>query len=160
MPTRIPSATPTKKPTPTPYIETGMDKKKMFKVLRIIDGDTIEVAIRGKTEKLRLLSIDTPESVDPRTPVQCFAKEATSKLGGFISNKFVKLVDDKQQGNRDKYLRLLRYVYVGDLFVNKEMVRLGYAFSYKQYPTKYLEEFNKLEKQAREKGLGLWNVCK
>ena len=139
------------------YWLTELEKQKMFKVLRVIDGDTIEVSIRGNTEKLRLLSIDTPESVDPRKPVQCFAKEATTKLSGFVANKYVKLVDDQQQGNRDKYSRLLRYVYDGKLFVNREMVRLGYAFSYKQYPTKFLEEFNKLEREARSKNIGLWS---
>lgn len=162
MPTRIPTLRPTRIPTPTktPYVETAMDKQKMFKVTRVIDGDTIDVSIRGKVERVRLLAIDTPETVDPRKPVQCFGKEASNKLKSIVNGKFVKLVDDKSQGNRDKYQRLLRYVYDGKVFVNAEMVKQGYAFSYKQYPTKYLEEFNKLEKEAREKNLGLWNACK
>ncbi len=155
--TPAPTRVPTLKPTPTPYIETDMDKKKMFKVIKVIDGDTFDISIRGKTERVRLLAIDTPESVDPRMPVQCFSKEATVKLQSLINNKFIKLIDDRAQGNRDKYKRLLRYAYDNNLFINREMVVQGYAFSYKQYPTKYLKEFNELEKQAREKNIGLWS---
>jgi len=153
----------TKKPviTPVPYIETELDKQKLFKVARIVDGDTIKVNIRGKIESIRLLAIDTPETVDPRKPVQCFGKEATNKMKSFVTGKYVKLTDDKTQGNRDKYNRLLRYVYLDNgTFVNAEMVKQGYASSYKQYPTKYLNDFNNLEKQARENNLGLWSSCK
>ncbi len=114
IPTRIPTRIPT--PTPTKYIETELDRQKMFKVVSIIDGDTIDVRIRGVIERV-------------------------------------------SQGNRDKYKRLLRYVYDGNVFVNREMVAQGYAFSYRQYPTKYLEAFNLLEKRAREMSLGLWGAC-
>ena len=149
----------TRKPTPTPYIESDSDKKKMFLVTEVIDGDTIRVKVRGKSESVRLLAIDTPETKDPRKPVQCFSNEATKKMQSFVSGKYVKLVDDKAQGNRDKYQRLLRYVYDGKTFINRELVAQGFAFSYKQYPTKYLNEFNRLEQLAREKNLGLWNKC-
>jgi micrococcal nuclease len=156
-----PTTIPTKKPTPTPYKETEMDKKKMFKVTEVVDGDTIKVNVRGKIESVRLLAIDTPETKDPRKPVQCFGSEATKKMSSFVAGKFVKVVDDRSQGNRDKYSRLLRYIYLQDgTFVNSEMVKQGYAFSYKKYPTKFLEQFNKYEKEAREKNLGLWNACK
>ena len=133
-----------------------------FKVLKVVDGDTIQVDIRGKKEVVRLLGIDTPESVDPRKPVQCFAKEATNKMKSFVSGKSVILVDDSTQGNRDKYKRLLRYVYLPNsvrTFVNGEMVKQGYAFSYKEYPTKMLAKFNSFEKYAQEHNLGLWGSC-
>jgi endonuclease YncB( thermonuclease family) len=151
--------TPTLTPTPTKYIETEFDKKKLFKVVEIVDGDTIKANIRGKIETIRLLAIDTPETKDPRKPVQCFGNEATKKMQSFVSGKYIRLIDDRSQGNRDKYSRLLRYVYDGNIFINKEMVAQGFAFSYKQYPTKFLNEFNRLEQQAREKNLGLWNKC-
>lgn len=144
------------------YKETEMDKKKLFKIVKVVDGDTITASIRGKNESVRLLGIDTPESVDPRKPVQCFAKEATSKMKAFVLGKFVKLVDDSTQGNRDKYSRLLRYVYLPDskaTFVNGEMIKQGYAFSYREYPTKMLDKFNGFEKYARENSLGLWGSC-
>lgn len=133
-----------------------------FKVLKVIDGDTLQVDVRGKTETIRLLGIDTPETVDPRKPVQCFGKAASDKMKSFVSGKSVILVDDSTQGNRDKYNRLLRYVYLPDsvrTFVNGEMVKQGYAFSYKEYPTKMLNKFNTLETYARENNLGLWGSC-
>ena len=82
-------------------------------------------------------------------------------MSSFVADRFVKVVDDRSQGNRDKYSRLLRYIYLQDgTFVNAEMVKQGYAFSYKKYPTKFLEQFNKYEREAREKSLGLWKACK
>jgi micrococcal nuclease len=151
--------------TPKPsfsYTETQMDKQKLFKVVKVVDGDTITASIRGKNETIRLLGIDTPETVDPRKSVQCFGKAASDKMKSYVLGKYVKLIDDKTQGNRDKYKRLLRFVYLPDrqmTFINGEMVKQGFAFSYRQYPTSYLEKFNNLEKYARENNLGLWGSC-
>ena len=134
----------------------------IFKVVKVVDGDTISVDIKGKKEVVRLLGIDTPESVDPRKPIQCFAREATNKMKSFVDGKLVILVSDSTQGNRDKYNRLLRYVYLPNnvkTFVNGEMVKQGYAYSYRQYPTKMLDKFNSFEKYARENNLGLWGSC-
>jgi micrococcal nuclease len=114
-PTYAPPKLPTKIPTPTPYTETELDKKKMFLVTEVIDGGTIRVNVRGKSESVRLLSIDTPETKDPRKPVQCFGSEATKKMQTFVNGKYVKLIDDRSQGQRDKYQRLLRYVYDGNV---------------------------------------------
>ena len=139
-----------------------MDKQKLFKIIKVTDGDTITASIRGKNESIRLLGIDTPETVDPRKPVQCFGKAASDKMKSFVLEKYVKLVDDSTQGNRDKYKRLLRFVYLPDskaTFVNGEMVKQGFAFSYRQYPTKFLDKFNAFEKYARENNLGLWGSC-
>lgn len=134
----------------------------LFKVTSVVDGDTIKANIRGKIETIRLLGIDTPETVDPRKPVQCFGKAASDKMKSFVLGKSVILIDDSTQGNRDKYNRLLRYVYLPNsvrTFVNGEMVKQGYAFSYRQYPTKLLTRFNAWEKYARENNLGLWGSC-
>ncbi len=152
----------TKLPAASAYKETELDKKKIFKVEKVVDGDTIKVNIREKTETVRFLGIDTPEIVDRRKPVQCFAKAASDKMKSFVEGKYVKLIDDNTQGNRDVYHRLLRYVYLPDskaTFVNGEMVKQGYAFSYKKYPTKMLKRFNEFEKYAREHNLGLWGAC-
>ncbi len=144
------------------FVVLSVNAQETFKVLKVVDGDTIAVDVRSRKETVRLLSIDTPESVDPRKPVQCFAKEATNKMKGFVEGKSVILIDDSTQGNRDKYQRLLRYVYLPDsarTFVNGEMIKQGYAFSFREYPTKMLDKFNSLEKYAREHSLGLWGSC-
>lgn len=148
------------------------DNPVLYRVLKVVDGDTIVVNVWGNRETVRLLGIDTPESVDPRKPVQCFGKAATEKMKSFVQGKEVILVDEKDtQGDRDKYGRLLRYVYLPDtsrypalpgkkgIFVNGEMVKQGYAFSFREYPTKMTEKFNRFEAYARENNLGLWGSC-
>jgi len=133
------------------------------KVVRVVDGDTIVVSIDAKKEIVRFLGIDTPESVDPRKPVQCFATQASNKMKSLILGKVVKLTSDPTQGDKDKYKRLLRYVYLstskGEVFINAEMIKQGYAFSYKQYPTQKLALFNNLENIARSHSIGLWGSC-
>lgn len=144
------------------FVVIPVKAQETYKVLKVIDGDTIQVDIHGKKEVVRLLGIDSPESVDPRKTVQCFAKEATIKLKSYVDGKQIILVEDSTQGNRDRYNRLLRYVYLPNsvqTFVNGEMVKQGFAFSYKQYPTKLLSKFNSFEAYAREHSLGLWNSC-
>ena len=91
-------------------------------VSRIVDGDTIEL---GTGERVRYIGIDTPETVDPRKEVQCFGKEASAKNKELVEGKEVRLVKDVS--DKDKYGRLLRYVYVGDVFVNEKLVSEGYA---------------------------------
>lgn len=138
------------------------DRPQLFKVLKVIDGDTIIVDVRGNKETVRLLGIDSPETVDPRKAVECFGKAASEKMKSFVRGEKVILIDDSTQGNRDRYKRLLRYVYLPDskrTFVNGEMIKQGYAFSYRQYPTKMLDKFNSLEKYAREKNAGIWASC-
>ncbi len=144
------------------FFASPVRAEQTFKVLNVMDGDTLSVDVRGKKEVVRLLGIDTPETVDPRKPVQCFGKAASDKMKSLVAGKSVILIDDSTQGNRDKYKRLLRYVYLPDnvrTFVNGEMVKQGYAFSYKEYPTKMLARFNAWEKYAREHSLGLWGAC-
>lgn len=137
--------------------ETAEDAHSVYSV---VDGDTIRVLIEGKPESVRLLSIDTPETKDPRKPVQCFGDAATKKMVELVSGKLVKLTSDTLQPNRDKYKRLLRYVYLEDgTFVNAEMVYQGYAFAYTKYITDKNDEMMTLEKEAREANRGLWSSC-
>jgi micrococcal nuclease len=131
-------------------------------VYKVVDGDTIKVKINGKAETVRLLGIDTPETVDPRKPVQCFGKAASDKMKDLVLNKQVILENDPIEGDRDKYKRLLRYVYLNNsskTFINGEMVKQGYAFSFRDYPTTLTDKFNLYEKYARENNLGLWGSC-
>ncbi|TSC55244.1 MAG: micrococcal nuclease [Microgenomates group bacterium LiPW_31] len=145
-------------PTPSPTTET-------FKVTRVIDGDTIE--IEGG-ERVRYIGIDTPETVDPRKPVQCFGIEASKKNKELVEGKNVRL--EKDITDKDKYGRLLRYVYLGPsppvggsgqaIFINLELVKQGFAFSYTYPPDiKYQAEILAAEAEAREANRGLWAAC-
>lgn len=137
------------------------NEQETFSVTRVVDGDTIDVIIEGKTERLRLIGIDTPETVDPRKPVQCFGKEASKKAKQLLSNKTVKLESDPTQGERDKYGRLLRYVVLPDgQSFNKLMISEGYAYEYTySTPYKYQTEYKQAQKDARIAKRGLWDSC-
>jgi len=155
-PTPTPSVTPTSTSLPSPT-ETPIPSSvsRTFKVTRVVDGDTIE--IEGG-EKVRYIGIDTPETVDPRKPVQCFGIEASKKNKELVEGKTVRL--EKDITDRDKYSRLLRYVWVDDLFINLELVKQGFASSYSYPPDiKYQKEFLAAEKEARETERGLWKAC-
>ena len=131
---------------------------EMVRVVRVVDGDTINVEINGKVEPLRYIGIDTPETVDPRKPVQCFGVEASKKNKELVDGKMVRL--EKDITDRDKYKRLLRYVWLGDTLINEMLVSQGYATSYSYPPdVKYQDRFVEAEKQARDNKLGLWTAC-
>ena len=115
-----------------------------WKVSRVVDGDTIKLE-NGET--VRYIGIDTPETVDPRKPVQCFGKEASGKNRELVEGREVRLVKDISE--TDKYKRILRYVYIGDVFVNDYLVRNGYAHA-SSYPpdVKYQDQFREAEQEA------------
>ncbi|MDO8512424.1 MAG: thermonuclease family protein [bacterium] len=135
----------------------------LYPVVKVVDGDTIDVKIGIKVERLRLIGMDTPETVDPRKPVQCFGKEASNKAKSILSGKSVSLKSDPTQGDRDKYGRLLRYVYLSDgTNFEKLMISQGYAYEYTYIiPYKYQAEFKKAQKDAQLKKRGLWSptIC-
>ncbi len=128
------------------------------RVTRVIDGDTIDVSISGQTFTVRYIGIDTPETVHPSQPVGCYGPEASRKNGDLVGGKVVVL--EKDVSEVDKYGRLLRYVWVGDVMVNAELVRLGYA-QVSTYPpdVSYQDLFLRLQREAREAGRGLWGNC-
>ena len=135
----------------------------LYPVERVVDGDTLAVEMSGKSVKIRLIGLDTPETVDPRKPVQCFGKEASDKAKELLTGKSVRLEKDASQGEYDKYGRLLAYVYLpdGTLF-NKFMIAEGYGHEYTyNLPYKYQQEFKAAEARARAEKKGLWadGVC-
>lgn len=138
-------------------INSGQDV--FYSVVKVVDGDTIDVEINGITERIRLIGIDTPETVDPRKTVQCFGAEASAKAKELLENKKVKLEKDETQGDRDKYGRLLRYIHLEDtLFFNLWMIKNGYAREYTyNTPYRYQFEFKQAEEHAKKNTLGLWN---
>lgn len=157
--TEIPSKPIEAVPQEAPSIENQSDIQKTFyPVLRVVDGDTLAVEIDGKQEVLRLMGINTPETVDPRKPVECFGKEASDKAKEILTGKKVSLENDASQGERDKYNRLLRYVFLeDDTNFNKLMIEEGYAYEYTyNIPYKYQVDFKVAQQKAQEGKKGLW----
>ena len=130
-------------------------------VERVVDGDTVVVRFRGDDERVRLVGIDTPESVDPRRPVECLGKEAAAHLRQLLpEGTEVRLERDIEA--RDRYDRLLAYVHRvdDDLFVNLAMLEAGYAAPLTIPPNvAYTARFSAAARQAREAGRGLWSAC-
>jgi len=134
---------------------------------RVVDGDTIVVEGVGK---VRLIGVDTPETVHPRKPVEYYGKEASNFTKRMVEGKKVRLEYDWQR--KDKYNRTLAYVYVMtndvrdmpefksrasiELMLNAELIKQGYGHAYTKYPFKYLEQFRGYEREARESRIGLW----
>ncbi len=130
-------------------------------VLRIVDGDTIVVDLDGTEERVRLIGIDTPESVAEDRPDQCYGKEASDELSRLIPPGTA-LVLERDVEPRDQYGRLLAYVHraVDDLFINEVLVRDGFAGTLTYPPNDaYAEAFRSLEASARQNGTGLWGAC-
>ncbi len=128
------------------------------KVLRVVDGDTIEADVDGEEEDVRYIGVDTPESVKPDTPVECYALEASHFNERLVEGKTVRLEYDAEQ--RDVYGRLLAYVYLGDEFVNAELVERGYATTLTIPPnTRFADLFARLERDASDDERGLWGRC-
>jgi micrococcal nuclease len=138
-----------------------IEKEELFKVTKIVDGDTIKVDDHGEIMTIRLIGIDTPETVDPRKPVQCFGQEATNKMKELIEGKFVSLKPDDTQDDQDRYGRFLRYVFLENgTNVNLEMIRQGFAYEYTyKIPYIYQSEFKAAQEYATDNSLGLWGLC-
>src|SRR4051812_39102195 len=127
-------------------------------VTRVVDGDTIHVFTGGRDESVRYIGVDTPESVKPGTPVQCFAKAASAENHRLVAGRRVRLVYDAER--RDRYGRLLAYVYRDGVFVNAALVRAGYARTLTIPPNvRFAERFAGLARDAREHRRGLWRRC-
>ncbi len=142
--------------TPTSTVETNAQ------VVKVVDGDTITIKMDadGKEHKIRFLGINTPETVDPRKPVECFGKEASAKMHELADGKRVRLEPDPQADDQDKYGRLLRNVFLEDgTDLNAYMVREGFAYAYLSFPLDPLrkKELKNLENDAKMAKRGLWN---
>jgi micrococcal nuclease len=128
-------------------------------VVRVIDGDTAEMELRGgRTEGVRFIGVDTPESVAPGQPVECFGKKASLFTTRLLEGERVELRFGAER--RDVYDRLLAYVYLADRFVNAELVRLGYARTLEIAPNvEHAAKLARLEQEAANAGRGLWDAC-
>jgi micrococcal nuclease len=138
----------------------GAKRSDAARVVRVVDGDTVVVRTGGHEQRVRYIGVDTPESVKPGTPVQCFAKAASAANKRLVEGQEVRLVGDAEA--RDRYGRTLAYVYrtSDGLFVNAELVRRGYAKPLTIPPNvAHALELRRLAAAARRDGRGLWSRC-
>lgn len=129
-----------------------------YKVIRVIDGDTVKIDYNGKATNVRLIGVDTPETVHPSKPVEAYGKEASNFTKNLLLGESVYLRFDVDK--TDKYGRLLAYLYRAPdgLFVNLEIVRQGYGHAYTQFPFKHIELFRYYGNRARTAGKGLYGT--
>jgi len=128
------------------------------RVLRAVDGDTVEVMRQGQRTRVRYIGINTPESVTPDRPIECFGKEASERNRQLVEGREVRLERDVSE--TDRFGRLLRYVWVTDDLINAHLVEEGYA-EVSTFPpdVRYHNLFVSLERSAREEHRGLWAAC-
>ncbi len=132
----------------------------LYQVVRFSDGDTVVVNMNGKDESVRMIGVDTPETHKPNTPVQCYGPAASAYTKNLIGQQKVRLEADPTNQNRDRYGRLLRYVYLPDgRLVEEELIKNGYGFAYTSFPFTQKDEFIALEDQAKTQNKGLWGNC-
>lgn len=157
--------TPTTRPTTRPAPPGGavLTRLRMpasvigpLAVTRVVDGDTVYL---GDGSKLRLIGLDTPETVDPRKPVQCFGREASNRAHALLDGTSVYIEADPTQGTLDKYGRTLAYVWMADgRLYNELMIASGYAHEYTyDTPYRYRDRFITAEAEARAADRGLWS---
>jgi micrococcal nuclease len=160
-----PTATPAPAPSPSagtpappagdePALPAGLPSAT---IARVIDGDTVDVTLDGQPLRVRLIGIDTPETVDPRKPIECFGREASARAHELLDGQAVFIEDDPSQGDVDRYGRALRYIWLADgrLF-NLELVAQGYAFEYTyNLPYRYQAQFKQAQRDARAQQRGL-----
>ncbi len=132
------------------------DSLTAYPVSRIVDGDTVVLLMDGSPVKVRLIGVDTPETVHPSKPVEHYGKEASAFTRNLLRGESVYLKYGLER--TDRYGRLLAYLYRAPdgLFVNAEIVRQGYGHAYVQFPFEHMDRFVTLQARAREAGKGLW----
>ncbi|MGQ9547393.1 MAG: thermonuclease family protein [Roseiflexus sp.] len=146
-------------PPPSPTSLTLPAELERATVTNVADGDTIEVSLNGRTERVRLIGVDTPETSHPSRPVECFGREASAFTRELLRGQTVLLEDDPTQDNRDRFNRLLRFVWFPDgRLANYEIIAQGYGFEYTfRRPYRYQAEFKAAERAARDAQIGLWS---
>lgn len=127
-------------------------------VTKVVDGDTIKVKVGNREETVRLLLIDTPETVHPDKPVQPFGPEASAFVEEMLEGETVEL--EKDVSERDRYGRLLAYVYIDGESVQKMLLERGLArVAYIYEPNvKYVEEYRAVQEEAQREGKGIWSI--
>lgn len=132
----------------------------LYSINHFVDGDTIAVNMNGSVETIRMIGVDTPETHKPNTPVQCYGEAAATYTKQLIGTSKVRLQADSLDTNRDRYGRLLRYVYLPNgTLVEAQLITNGYGFAYTSFPFEKSAEFKADQQDAIDNGRGLWNAC-
>lgn len=141
--------------------KSPFDPEIFYPVISVLDGDTFTIKKDTETVTIRMLGINTPETVDPRRPVECYGKEASMETKRLLMGNKVRFTLSPNREVTDKYGRYLAYVYTEDgLFINRHLIEHGYALEY-TYGSAYSlqKEFKTVEKKAKREDVGLWKVC-
>ena len=154
---------PPKSPLPAQNVLSSVTSSSSA-VLKVVDGDTLDVNIDGVKTKIRVIGINTPETVDPRKSVECFGKEASDKAKSILTGQSVALKNDPTQSDADKYGRFLRYIALPDgSDYGLKMIKEGYAYEYTyDIPYQRQNEYKAAQKEAENDKVGLWadGICK
>lgn len=136
------------------------DQPGLYRVNHFVDGDTIAVDMNGHTEKVRFIGVDTPETHKPNTPVQCYGPQAAAFTQRTIGHQRVRLESDPLSTDRDRYNRLLRYVYLPNgTNLDETLIQQGYGFFYPYFPFSKSKQFDDAEQTAIAAHKGLWAHC-
>lgn len=140
-----------------------VSERQVATVTKVVDGDTIGVLINEKSDTIRIIGLNTPETVDPRRGVQCFGREASNFAKQTLTGKIIFLESDPSQAERDRYGRLLRFVFLEDgTDFGKLMISEGYGYEYTyDLPYKYQRDYKNAQRDAQTNKKGLWadNAC-
>lgn len=138
----------------------SIDPEAFYSVTRVIDGDTFEVKVGRHNITVRMLGINTPETVDPRKPPECFGVEASNEAKHLLIGKSVRLELNPNREEKDRYGRYLAYVYLEEVLINKNLIENGFAKEYTYgKPYSMQREFRSTEKEAKDSKKGLWGKC-
>ena len=142
--------------------EQNNDTEILYEVKSVLDGDTFTIDYGGKETSVRIIGVNTPETIDPRTMVECFGEEASDYLKSLLTSKKVRIESDSSIADRDKYDRLLRYVYLDGEDVGYKIISKGYGYEY-TYDVPYSKQtlYKNAQNEADKNGVGLWadGVC-
>lgn len=148
----------TKVKVPLTIVQGIKTEPGFYNVSYVSDGDTFSVSMDGKQEKVRLIGVDTPETVKPNSPQECYGKAASDFTKNSLLGKSVRLEADPINQNRDRYDRLIRYAYLQDgSLYNATLIREGYGFAYLSFPFTKSDEFRQLQVNARQNSRGVWS---
>lgn len=147
-------------------VEPGSDSQQYYRVINVVDGDTLDVDVFDEVNnkpftRIRLRGVDTPETKHPNKPVEYFGPEATAFAEALVLDQQVRVVLDPDQESRDRYGRLLAYIYLPDgKMLNKELIINGFGYAERRFDHLLRAEFIDLEKRARSQKVGLWENIK